>query len=299
MKVSILTPTYNRAELLEKLYTSLVINRNSNVEFEWLVMDDGSTDKTQALLENYVSQGIIDVKYYQQENQGKMKAINNLMEHVSGDVCFICDSDDYLATGAIDIIAQHSKRLLDDETVYALAFLKKTLGGKVSGKKFPENFHRSDIFSLYFREEIGGEKIFVFDTKIRKQYKHIVEDGEYFVTEARMYHKIDLDYDVICINEAIEVGDYRQDGYSHNITKVFLDNPKGYYMYFKEILDMDLAGVTFKKKLYIYKHYILFSVLSKRKGAIRNVTGVINKIIITFLWIPGKIATKKRFGKSA
>ena len=110
-----------------------------------------------------------------------------------------------------------------------------------------------------------------------------------------MYHQMDLEYDVICINEPIMICEYQKDGYSKNIQKIFKENPLGYYEYFKEILEMDLTGVTLKKKLYIYKHYILFSVLAERNHAIRNVTGVLNKIIVAIMWIPGVIKTKIMF----
>lgn len=295
MKISILTPTYNRVNDLERLYTSLIINNNSGIKFEWLIMDDGSTDKTKIVVDNFIKQGIIDIKYYYQKNSGKMAAINSLMKHVRGDLVMTCDSDDYFVTGAFDKIAKYSDRLLKDETVYALAFLKETTDGKISGNKFPEDIFRSDMFGLYFREKITGEKILVFKSKIRKQFRHELEADEKFITESRMYHKMDLNYDLICINETLEIGDYRPDGYTNNLDTVFKENPLGYYMYFKEILEMNLHGVSFSKKMYIYKHYILFANLAYREHAILGADGFFNKIMIAILWIPGKIATKKRF----
>lgn len=298
MKISVLTTTYNRAKDIERLYTSLVVNKNSNIDFEWLVMDDGSTDKTKLILENFIKQSIIDIKYFYQENQGKMVAINNLMKHITGDIVFTCDSDDYLVTGAFDIIEKYSKKLLEDDTIYALVFLKKDKEGRISGNKFDEKIYRSDMFSLYFREKITGEKILVFKTKIRKKFKHELEADENFITESRMYHKMDLDYDVLGINEVLEIGEYKDDGYTNNILETFKNSPLGYYMYFKEILEMDLKGVSFKKRMYIYKHYILFANLAEREHAITNVTGLFNKIMILLLWIPGTLKTKRKFKKS-
>lgn len=297
MKISILTPTYNRADELERLYTSLVVNSNSGIEFEWLIMDDGSTDKTKIVVDNFIKQGIINIKYYEQKNQGKMVAINNLMKHVKSDIVFTCDSDDYLVTGALDIIGEYAEKLLSDETVYALAFLKKTTDGKISGNKFPEDVYRSDMFSLYFRDDMQGEKILVFKTAIRKKFKHELEADEKFITESRMYHKMDLDYDIVGINKAIEVGDYKDDGYTNNILEVFKIYPLGYYMYFKEILEMNLEGVSFSKKMYIYKHYILFATLAERNDIFSSIEGIFNKLMIAILLIPGKIKTKKKFGK--
>ena len=295
MKISVLTTTYNRCEELEKLYTSLVVNTQSGVDFEGLIMDDGSTDKTKVIVQNYIKQNIFHIEYYYQKNQGKMAAINNLMEHVNGDICFTCDSDDQLTVNCMDIIKKNASKLLDDETVYALLFLKKVNKKKISGNKFPENDHRSDMFSLYFREQITGEKILVFKTAIRKKYRHELEADEKFITEARMYHKMDLDNDVICINQAIEIGDYKNDGYTQNIKKTFVESPMGYFMYFKEILDMDLKDVTFDKKKYIFKQYILFANLAERDHAILMVNGLKRRLLLAILWIPGTIKTRRMF----
>ena len=295
MKISILTATYNRAHDLERLYTSLVINSNSNIEYEWLIMDDGSTDKTKLIIDNFIKQNIIKIEYHYQENQGKMSAINNLMKFVTGDVIIECDSDDYFITGAFDIINKNIDKLLSDETVYALAFLKKNESGKIDGTEFIEDNHRSDMFSLYYKEKMTGEKILVYKTEIRKKYKHILEADEKFVTEFRMYNKIDADYDVICINEAIIIGDYKNDGYVKNKKRVFELAPLGFYEYFKEILKMNLKGISFSKKMYIYKYYIMFAILSARSDAIKNVKGSFNKIMIIILWIPISILTRKNF----
>ena len=123
MKISIVTPTYNRAEELEKLYTSLVVNNNSNVEFEWLIMDDGSTDKTRITIDNFIKQGIIKIDYHYQVNQGKMAALNNLMPFVTGEIVMCLDSDEYLLPGALDIIKKYEDKLMNDPKVYALIFL--------------------------------------------------------------------------------------------------------------------------------------------------------------------------------
>jgi len=296
MKVSILTTTYNRSEDIERLYTSLVVNDNSGVDFEWLIMDDGSTDRTKLIVENLIKQNIIDIQYHHQPNQGKMAALNNLMAYATGDVAVVCDSDDYFTVDAMNLIKKYSSKLLDDDTVYALAFLKQSEKGRISGNRFPEDNHRSDMFSLYFREGITGEKILVFKTEIRKRYHHELEGDEKFVTEARMYHKMDLDFDIIGINKVLEIGDYKADGYIKNKKEIYKKYPLGFYEYFREILELDLRGVTLKQRMYIYKHYILFANLSKQSHPIGKVQGLLNKLIVSVLWIPGKIKTKREFG---
>ena len=115
MKISVLTPTYNRGDKLNRLYTSLIVNNNSNVDIEWLVMDDGSKDSTRTIITNFVKQNIIDIKYYYQENQGKMVALNNLARYATGDVIIECDSDDYFTVDAFSIIDKYKDKLLNEE----------------------------------------------------------------------------------------------------------------------------------------------------------------------------------------
>ena len=296
MKISILTATYNRAKFLDKLYTSILVNsNNTNMEIEWLIMDDGSTDNTKILVENYEKERIIDVKYFYQKNQGKMAALNNLLKYVTGDWILECDSDDFLVSNSLKIIENSIEKCEKLEKIYAMVFLKYDQKGNNMGNNFPQNNYESTMFNLYFKEGVTGEKALVFNSNIRKNYMYELEKNEKFVTEARMYHKIDLNYKVECFNEKIMICEYRPDGYSQNIKRIFKENPYGYYNYFKEIFEHDLKKVNWKKRLYLYKHYILFSVLTKEKHVIKNVKGIENKFCVAILYLPGKIKTKKNF----
>ena len=83
--------------------------------------------------------------------------------------------------------------------------------------------------------------------------------------------------------------DYKEDGYTTNIRKVFKENPYGHFAYFKEILEQhDMRGVSFKKRLYVMKHYILFGYLTKQYN-IGNIKGIENKMLYILLFIPGMI----------
>ena len=296
MKISVLTATYNRSKFLDRLYASLLINANlSNIELEWLIMDDGSTDNTKRLVDEYIKERIIDVKYFYQENKGKMVAINNLLNKATGDYIIECDSDDYFTKDAFINIKESINKCKSLEDIYALVFLKNTNDGKNMGNNFIEDKYKSTMFDLYFKEDITGEKALVFNSIKRKKYSYELEDDEKFITEARLHHKMDLENSVVCFNKAIMICEYQEEGYSKNIEKMFKKYPKGYYKYFEEMFNQDFHGITFKKRLYIYKHYILFSVLTKNKNVIKNVKGILNKICIALLYFPGKIVTEIKF----
>lgn len=292
MKLSILTATYNRASFLEKLYNSIIENIDSGLEVEWLIMDDGSEDNTREVVQKFIQDGKVEIKYYIQENQGKMSAINNLMQYATGDLIVDCDSDDYFSNDSFKKIKEEFEKT-EKEGLYAICFLKQKENGKIDGTNFKNEI--STMFDLYFKEGTTGEKNLVYYADIRKQYKHELEHNEKFITEARMYHKMDEQYKIKCVNEVITIGDYQENGYTSNIIKTFTTSPYGYLKYFEEILHKDFKGVTWNKRLYAIKHYILFLTITKQKLKIREIKNLTNKMLIMFLFIPGKIKTNMSF----
>lgn len=290
MKISVLTPTYNRANLIENLYKSLIENSIYDVNIEWLIMDDGSTDDTKQVIENYIKENKINIKYFYQQNQGKMIAINNLIQKVQGELIIECDSDDYFTKDAFKIIKEEYEKCKNDQKVYAICFLKYDKNNNNIGNNFKK--HRTTMFDLYFKDSETGEKALVFFSNVRKQYKHKLERNERFVTESRMYHQMDLQYDIICINKPIMICEYQKDGYTVNIIKQFIENPYGYYEYFKEILQCDIKKIKLKKRIYLIKHYILFSYLTKQYK-IKTIKNLKNKLLYYILFIPGMVKSIK------
>ncbi len=290
MKISVLTPTYNRAKLLENLYKSLLENRNYDIAIEWLIMDDGSTDETKQVVENWIQENKIEIKYERQKNQGKMTAINNLVPKAKGELIVECDSDDYFTKEAFTIIKKEWEKNKNRKDIYGLCFLKNNTRGERIGNLFKNS--QTTMFDLYFKEKETGDKAIVFLSKIRKKYKYELEKEENFITEARMFHKMDETYQMICSNQPIMICEYQEDGYSKNIHKQFTENPYGYYEYFKEILEKDMRGVTCKKRLYVIKHYILFSYLTKQYQG-KPIRDFENKLLYYILLLPGILKSRK------
>jgi len=290
MKLSILTATYNRAGFLEKLYNSIINNLDDKIEIEWLIMDDGSEDNTSEIVKSFINENRINIIYKFQENQGKMVAINNLMEFATGDLIIDCDSDDYFGNNAFKIIREEFEKT-SKEGLYAICFLKQKENGQIDGTSFKNE--TSTMFDLYFKEGATGEKGLVYYADVRKQYRHQIENNEKFITEARMYHEMDEKYKIKCVNEPITIGDYQENGYTSNILKTFTSSPYGYLKYFEEILQKDFKGVILNKRLYAIKHYILFLAITNEKLNLRKVKNLLNKILIIILFIPGKIKSEK------
>lgn len=290
MKISVLTPTYNRANLLERLYESLVQNSNFGVEIEWLIVDDGSTIPPKEVVDRFIAENKIIIKYFEQENKGKMEAINYLVQKATGDLIIDCDDDDYFTENAFEIIKSTYEENLNTNNCYAMCFLKYNQYKENMGKQFQKE--RTTMFDLYFKQGEDGEKALVFFSEIRKKYKHELVNGERFVTEARMYHKMDLTSNISCINEPIMICEYQNDGYTKNIVNEFKQNPFGYYEYFKEIFEHNMKNIIFSKRLYIIKHYILFTYLTQNKKSFEKVKGLLNKVLYIVLYVPGIIKSR-------
>lgn len=297
MKISVLTPTYNRKNLLGRLYESLVKNSKYDVRIEWLIMDDGSTDGTEQVVEKFqkdIYDKNLEIKYYKQENQGKMVAINNLVKYATGEYMIDCDSDDYFVGNAFKYMKQKIEESKQEKNIYGLCFLKFNTNGENLGKVFTKN--RSTLFDLHFKENDQGERAILFISSIRKKYMHKLENGEKFVTEARMYYEMDKENELLCFNLPVMICEYQNEGYTKNILKQFKQYPYGYYEFFKEILEKNLKGILWEKRLYVIKHYILFTYLTNKKLEIENIKDVKNKILCLILYVPGIVKTKNIFG---
>lgn len=252
----------------------------------------GSTDETKEAINKFIEEingnNFLEIKYFYQNNSGKMVALNNLINYVSdSDLLIECDSDDHFSDSAIKTISEKYEIVKNNENIYALCFLKNNENMCNIGTLFKSDNYESNMFNLYFKDGVLGDKALVYITKIRKQYKYILEKNERFVTEARMYNEMDKKYNIICFNEPLMICKYLDDGYSKNIKKIFLENPYGYYEYFKQLLNFDMTNVIFSKRLYAIKHYILFAYLTKQKNLLKNVNGFLNKFLIIILYIPG------------
>lgn len=239
MKISILTPTYNRAHTLTKLYESIIENSKSNIDFEWLIMDDGSTDNTKDIVSEFINSNLFPIKYFSQNNQGKMQALNNLVPNAAGDLIVEIDSDDYFTKDAFNVISEKYQYIKDDNSIYAMIFPREITNNNFS--TLQKDAFKTKMFDLYYKHGLVGDTTMVFKTEIRKKYKHKLENNENFITEARMYNEIEKDYFVMYFTNSISVCEYLEEGYSRNISKQFVKNPFGYYKYFSEMFEMDMS----------------------------------------------------------
>lgn len=223
--VTIITPIYNRSYAIEKLYNSLLNQTQKN--FEWLVVDDGSSDNIRSIIDSYIKEGNIEIKYIYQENGGKHRALNNGISKIETPLTFIVDSDDYLKSNAIEIINKYFEKYKDNENLCGMSFLRCYPDGKINGPKYPKDEFISDYIKCRLNKNIWGDKAEVFFTKKLKEFPFLEVPGEKFLVESYVWVKLAMKYDMVFINLDIYIGEYLEDGLTQNRKIVKVKSPIG------------------------------------------------------------------------
>lgn len=232
MKLTIFTPTYNRAYIIEKLYRSL--QRQTATDFEWLVVDDGSQDNTAELFEKWQSEeNAFPIRYYYKENGGKHRAINYGIQYASGEYFFIVDSDDYLANNSVERINYWLSRISGEDKFVGICGCCAYPSGEFIGTTFEGEFLDCTVLERG-KYGIEGDKAEVFNTKILRMYPFPEYPDEKFITECVVWDRLAEDgYKLRFFNEAVYLAEYRDDGLTHQGMNLLYKNPQGYGYYLR------------------------------------------------------------------
>lgn len=230
--VTVFTPTYNRAYILEQLYRSL--QRQTCTDFEWLIVDDGSADDTKSLVASWQEeQNPFPIRCVYQENGGKCRAINRGLKEADGRLFFTVDSDDYLTDDAIEKVIAWEKELTLDGHYCGYAGNMGTAPDAATNRLFPGGFLDGTALDRY--GQVDGERAFVFYTEIHRKYLYPEFPGEKFLTEAVTWDLMAHDgYKMRFYNDIIRIWEYKDDGLTRAGYRVFLENPQGTGLFFRQ-----------------------------------------------------------------
>lgn len=272
MKITVFTPTYNRGYIIENLYKSL--QRQSFNDFEWLVVDDGSSDNTEELFEIWSKENNnFQIRYYKKENGGKHRAINYALDRARGELFFTVDSDDYLTDDALYKVDKWEKSL---DRSKKFAGIVANIGNdkdKTINNFFKEEYLDLDLLQRYDYTEDGkkvldGERAYIFYTDIHRKYKYPEFEGEKFMTEAVVWNRMAHDgYLVRYYNDIIWIFEYLDDGLTKSGNRLFLDNPKGYGLWLKEKNIFENKSIFETVKLYYSFYCELYNIYEVDKIA--------------------------------
>ncbi len=257
MPLTILTPTYNRANRLNKLYESLLSQTVG--EFKWLIVDDGSTDNTADLIKTFLDDERLEIKYLYKINGGKHTAINEGIRYVQTPLTFIVDSDDYLTENAVEIILNIWEKYQYRDEIGSFWFLQSDSTGRIIGDMFPEEEFVSTYLDVMINSTVKGDKKAVYRTELLRKYPFPVFDGETFLGEGIIHKRIGDCYKSVFINKVIYKGDYLEGGLSDSGRELRIKNPLGGMANSKEFVGRDVNLRIRIKKMTLYLTYGMFS----------------------------------------
>lgn len=223
-RITVFTPSFNRGYILSQLYESLT--RQTDQNFEWIIVDDGSTDNTESIVNNWLKDRLIDITYIQQENQGKHIAINTGLENAKGELFFIVDSDDKLKSNAIKEIRTFWNKNETDKYSGILSY-RQFPDGKLVGTRLPQEIKHCKLRDSNKKYGSIGDKVVIYRTDIYSRYKYPKFQGEKFFGESYVFNLIDDEYDMLVMDTPIYIFEYQPDGLSQNFRKLYRNNPNG------------------------------------------------------------------------
>ena len=256
--ITVFTPTYNRGNLLNRLYQSLC--KQNYKEFEWIIVDDGSLDDTSSIV-NIIQDkhpcGDFSILYYKKENGGKHTAVNTGVEKAHGDLFFIADSDDILPPNALQTVAEVWEQTKYDNSIGGICGFDGGINdGSIIGTGFPKEVHLLNIElsnhinigyidattrDVRFKLKVDGDMKEVFRTSVLREFPFPEIKGERFCPEVLVWNRIASKYKLRHINKIIYLVEYQQDGITSAITRSRMNSPIASTMTYAEMLDYNIS----------------------------------------------------------
>ena len=259
--ITVLTPSYNRGYLLKELYQSLVVQTFD--DFEWVVVDDGSTDLTSEIITHLKEKNKIIIKYIKQTNGGKHTAINAGVNISSGELIIIVDSDDTLPKYSLSVINNQYQKIKQNATVGGVCGLMAHHDNTVIGNS--NLLPQANISSIDMRFKYGflGDVCEVFKTEVLREFPFPEINNEKFCPEDLVLNRIARKYTLCFFNQVVYYRAYLDGGLTSKIVKIRMKSPIASTICYGEMLDLD---IPIKSKIKAAINYWRFYLYIKNKS---------------------------------
>lgn len=286
--LTILTTTYNRGDILVNLFNSLYMQKEFN--FKWLIIDDGSMDKTKEIVKNFKTDKF-EIKYIYKENHGKHTALNLAFKYLDTELVIIVDSDDMLVPDATLQITKDWKKYKNRVDICGLVYVRKDINGKYISEHFKKEEFEDNYNSYIINKGIRKDKAEVFRCDILKKYKFPEFDGENFIGEGVLWSKIARNYNMIFIDKAIYICQYLNNGLTNSGRKLRIENPYGGMFHAEEYMDDKTYSFRVREKnTILYMVYAKFAgikfkdIIKKVKNKYMAYINILPSMLIYIIW---------------
>ena len=260
IRLTILTTTYNRAHLLPQVFNSL--QKQTVKAFEWLVIDDGSTDSTADYMQNLP---VVEfpVQFHRKENGGKHTAMNYSHPFIHGEIVIIVDSDDYLVPDAVETILTDWQRYADKSNIGVLSYEKGGQNGKIISERADvPDYYVCDDIHFCVNHRVRGDRAEVVRTEIFKKFPLPAHENEKFMSEGWLWNNIAIKYQTVYIQKVIYICEYLDMGLTKSGRLLRMKSPLNMMENCKSFFQRETCIRVKMKELLLYCVYALCSDLS-------------------------------------
>lgn len=283
--LTVFTPAYNRAHTLPRTYESLCKQTNKN--FIWMIVDDGSIDNTKKLVNEWqsVNNGF-EIQYFYKTNGGMHTAHNLAYQKIQTELNVCIDSDDMMPVDAVDKILTFWEKYGSD-TVAGIVALDADMNGKILGTELPKEIVQTTTTKLYGKLGVTGDKKFIYRTDVINSVPAYPEfDGEKLVPLGYKYNLVAQKYEMLLLSEIVCLVDYQADGSTNTIFRQYLQSPRGFMA--SNAVSMKCSE-NFVDRMKSVVHYIAECRIAKDKKWFKNSP---RKFITILLYPLGFVAEK-------
>jgi len=262
-RFTVCIPTYNRLYTIENALLSL--EKQTFEDFEVLIIDDGSTDKTELFINEYKLNTRLNIRYYKKVNGGKYTALNIGIKEAAGEFFIILDSDDTLTEYALERLNSLWVEIPEEDKPYYCGVMGRSRNkeGQMIGTEFPQKYFVSSYVDFHF---ISGAKIGPYGdccefikTNILKKYSYPEYENLKFMPEAYILDQIGIKYKLLCVNEIFKIVEYLPDGITTNIEFQRKENIVGYLEHYVSLIDkvfiQTKESIPLKSKIKVWWNY--------------------------------------------
>lgn len=230
MRVTVFTPTYNRAHLLHRVYGSLA--DQTFKDFEWLIIDDGSTDETETVVSEFAARSDLRIRYYKQANKGKAASINEALALAQGVFFLVFDSDDWCTDNALERFLNAWDEIDQPEEYCAVSALKGYSRTTVVGETYNRMSKFGESYLDRFSRQVRGDKWEFIRTAIHRNHLYDLAAGERYQAPEYAWLGMALSYKTVFLDEVLGVVEYQADGISRNNLTHRMQSPRSTYQFY-------------------------------------------------------------------
>jgi glycosyltransferase involved in cell wall biosynthesis len=234
--ITVMTPTFNRAHTLPRLYASLQDQTVRN--FEWVVVDDGSTDNTPALFEKWCLDSPFPIHCLRQSNLGKHVSKNRGVDMSRGRFFVGVDSDDWLLPNALQRLLEVWETIPADRRDGFLGVAGRCASpdGTKLGRDLPTHFLDSEEIEYRGRFRIAGDNAGMSRIEVLRAFPMPEVEGESHTTDAVVANRIAQQYKTRYFDEVIEIREYQKGGLTDRSRLNWMQNPLSALVFYEELL---------------------------------------------------------------